>query len=323
MQKIFLVLLFSANFFFYSEAQTTQENTDCKCRYPFKPECSDYCIKLLLQKEKFKETMKKARFSDSTRVKLENWSRSTDNQPLESALNRREIVKLNSAIQTFSDDPANRDISNSRFMHSVGATISALFGKDDFSNSFSLMQTNFCYFPRYNFSQSENTSFSIGAPVGIGVGLVSNTFGGDAGVSFAYDLPVVVDYNFGCKATKNVQKNFGGYIGAGFGYYHVRISQSAFPIFQGAPMDLWFGLVYALVMSVGMIKRLPLAYFIRKAWKKQNCKHSGLMYWPIFSVLINVVFYNSVAHPNGSSLLAFALGLAFQSGCLVHCGPEF
>jgi hypothetical protein len=234
MQKIFLVLLFSANFFFYSEAQTTQENTDCKCRYPFKPECSDYCIKLLLQKEKFKETMKKARFSDSTRVKLENWSRSTDNQPLESALNRREIVKLNSAIQTFSDDPANRDISNSRFMHSVGATISALFGKDDFSNSFSLMQTNFCYFPRYNFSQSENTSFSIGAPVGIGVGLVSNTFGGDAGVSFAYDLPVVVDYNFGCKATKNVQKNFGGYIGAGFGYYHVRISQSAFSDFSGS-----------------------------------------------------------------------------------------
>lgn len=234
MKKLFFFILFSANLFFTSEAQTAQQTTDCKCRYPFKPGCADYCIKIFLKNEKFKETMTKARLADSTRVKLENWSRNADtNQTVESVLNRRELAKLNVALQTYADDPANRELSSSRFMHGLGATLSMLFGKDEFSNSFSIAQTNFCYFPRINVLQGESSSFSIGAPVGIGVGIASNTIGGDAGVAFAYDLPIVLDYNFGCKATKNVLKNFGGYVGAGFGYYHVSISQSSFSDFSG------------------------------------------------------------------------------------------
>ena len=176
--------------------------------------------------------MKKARLADSTRAKLENWSQSTGGQSLASAITKKEMTKLNVALQTYSDDPANRERSNSRFMHGLGATISILFGKDGL-NDFSLAQTNFCYFPRINITQTDESSLSIGAPIGIGVGIASNTYGDDAGIAFAYDLPVVVDYNFGCKSTKNSQKNFGGYVGLGFGYYNVSISQSAYSDFTG------------------------------------------------------------------------------------------
>jgi hypothetical protein len=123
------------------------------------------------------------------------------------------------------------------FMHSVGATISVLSGtltSPEETSSFSMMQTNFTYFPRYNFIKNDNSSFSIGAPVGVGIGIASNTYGDDAGVAFAFDVPVVVDYNLGFKATSESSNYFGGYFGAGFGYYHVSITGSQYSNFDGS-----------------------------------------------------------------------------------------
>lgn len=81
-------------------------------------------------------------------------------------------------------------ISAQTLMHSFGATISVLQGTIHDANggyeSFGLEQTNLTYFPRYNFVENENSSISVGAPVGIGIGLVSNTYGNDAGVLFSY-----------------------------------------------------------------------------------------------------------------------------------------
>lgn len=122
------------------------------------------------------------------------------------------------------------------FMHSAGATISLITGKvneQGSSYSFSMTQTCLAYFPRYTFVENENSSFSIGMPVGIGFGL-SNNYADDAGVYFAYDLPLVVDYNFGNKSTPDNEQNFGGYFGLGFGYYKVSVSQSAFSNYNGA-----------------------------------------------------------------------------------------
>lgn len=144
------------------------------------------------------------------------------------------IVSVSLFSNVFAQDKNESANADSRFMHSVGATISMLFWKDKFSNSYSLAQTSFCYFPRINLMQGDNNSFSIGAPVGIGVGIASNTFGDDVGLMFSYDLPVVLDYNFGAKSTRSADKKFGGYIGAGFGYYHVSISESAFSDFEGS-----------------------------------------------------------------------------------------
>ncbi len=133
---------------------------------------------------------------------------------------------------------ATHQISFSQeFMHSIGGTISVLSGtikSEGETSSFSMMQTNFTYFPRYNFIENENSSLSIGAPVGAGIGIASNTYGDDAGVSFAFDLPIVLDYNLGFKSTSETSNYFGGYFGAGFGYYHVSITGSQYSNFDGS-----------------------------------------------------------------------------------------
>ncbi len=126
-----------------------------------------------------------------------------------------------------------------KLMHSFGANISILDGKittsDPYSSSsFTLAQTNLSYFPRYNFVENENSSISIGLPLGVGIGIASNTYGNNAGVAFAYDLPVVFDYNIGCKSTSENEETFGGYFGVGFGYYKVSISHSQYSNFNGS-----------------------------------------------------------------------------------------
>jgi len=129
-------------------------------------------------------------------------------------------------------------ISAQSLMHSFGPTISVLQGTLHYANggyeSFGLEQTNLTYFPRYNFVENENSSLSIGAPVGIGIGLVSNTDGNDAGILFSYDIPLVIDYNIGCKSTKENDRSFGGYFGAGFGYNKVSISGSSYSDYDGS-----------------------------------------------------------------------------------------
>lgn len=122
-------------------------------------------------------------------------------------------------------------------MHSVGGTISVLSGTvttPGETSSFSMMQTNITYFPRYNFIENENSSVSVGAPIGAGIGIASNMYGDDAGVSFAFDLPLVVDYNLGFKSTSEISNYFGGYFGVGFGYYHVSITGSQYSNFDGS-----------------------------------------------------------------------------------------
>ena len=113
-------------------------------------------------------------------------------------------------------------------MHSYGATISVLSG-----SGITLSQTSVCYFPRYTFAEAENTSFSVGLPVALGIGISNNAYG-DAGVAFAYDVPAVLDYNIGCKSSPDNEATFGGYFGIGFGYYKINISKSAYSNFSGA-----------------------------------------------------------------------------------------
>ena len=123
------------------------------------------------------------------------------------------------------------------FMHSIGATPTLLVSKDNpetGTEKFTLFQTVVTYFPRLNVISNGNSSVSIGAPVGVGFGIVRDLGGNADGFSFAYDLPAVIDYNFGCKATPESEGNFGGYLGAGFGYFNVNISNSSFGSFSGA-----------------------------------------------------------------------------------------
>lgn len=97
-----------------------------------------------------------------------------------------------------------------------------------------MIQTAFSYFPRFIVAQSDNSSVSVGVPLGLGVGLSSDLNGNDAGVFFSYDLPLVVDYNIGCKSTPDNESTFGTYFGAGFGYHKTIIKASENSDFKGA-----------------------------------------------------------------------------------------
>jgi hypothetical protein len=126
---------------------------------------------------------------------------------------------------------------SAQFMHGVGVTFSGITGNvttPSSSSGIGLTQSTITYFPRYNFVEKENSSISIGAPVGVGIGLVRNTYGGDVGFSFSYDLPVVLDYNIGARSTADNANRWGGYFGLGFGYFKVNISGSVYSNFDGA-----------------------------------------------------------------------------------------
>ena len=94
-------------------------------------------------------------------------------------------------------------------MNSLGITISSIYGtitSPGSTSTFSLLQTNFIYFPRYNFAEFENSSISVGLPVCAGISIASNTYGDDPGIAFAFDLQGVADYNIGCKSTRENEK---------------------------------------------------------------------------------------------------------------------
>jgi hypothetical protein len=112
-------------------------------------------------------------------------------------------------------------LSAQTFMHSVGANISVMSGtiKTDYSSSSeSIMLTHVSYFPRILITEGENSSLSFGIPVGVGVGLATDTYNSGSGVFWSFDAPAVIDYNIGVKSTQDNDSRFGGYFGAGFGY---------------------------------------------------------------------------------------------------------
>ncbi|HSU28164.1 MAG TPA: hypothetical protein VLJ68_07270 [Chitinophagaceae bacterium] len=104
------------------------------------------------------------------------------------------------------------------FMHGFGATISIMIDKvtsppgTKYTNAVSF--SNLTYFPRFNLTESANTSLSIGAPIGAGIGF--DVEGGT--IYYGVDLPLVVDFNMGRKSSYENEDRFGWYIGGGFGY---------------------------------------------------------------------------------------------------------
>lgn len=127
--------------------------------------------------------------------------------------------------------------TSAQLKHSAGFAISVLHGKVEdaygWSSTLDLMQTSLSYFPRYNVIQGGNMSLSVGAPVALGAGITSNTQEDDTGLYFAYELPVVVDFNLGCNSSTESDSHFGGYVGTGFSYYRINISKSTYSNFNG------------------------------------------------------------------------------------------
>jgi hypothetical protein len=110
-----------------------------------------------------------------------------------------------------------------QFMQSAGASVSLMHTHGSFdgvTESLDFVLTDLTYFPRINLVSDNHSSISLGLPVSVGVGFASDYTSKGKGVYWAFDLPLVVDYNLGCKSTSANKEKFGGYIGTGFGYTH-------------------------------------------------------------------------------------------------------
>lgn len=166
------------------------------------------------------------------------------------------------------------------FMSGYGATISVLYGKiitPYSSSNFALSQNTATYFPRYNFVENENSSFSIGAPIGVGIGIVTNTLGDDAGISLAFDVPLVLDYNIGFKYTSDNESRFGGYLGAGFGYSKSNIVGSSYSDYNGTSYGplLRGGLRFGLSKERYNGRGLSVGMFYKKGMEEEKLNTVG------------------------------------------------
>jgi hypothetical protein len=107
-------------------------------------------------------------------------------------------------------------------MHSVGANISILYAEIDKPGTrytFTMAVTHFAYYPRYTLTESDNYSVSVGSPLGAGVGLLTSS-GSATGITWGFDLPVVIDYNTGYQSTPGNENNTGAYFGGGLGFMY-------------------------------------------------------------------------------------------------------
>lgn len=113
-------------------------------------------------------------------------------------------------------------------MHAIGFTSGQMSGiskEHGASTPYNFTLLQLTYQPRYLLIENENSSISTSLPISGGIVIASNTGTQTKGINFAYDLPVVLDYNFGTKSTLLNDKMFGGLIGAGFSYYSATSSQ--------------------------------------------------------------------------------------------------
>ncbi len=107
---------------------------------------------------------------------------------------------------------------NAQVTQSIGATLPFAirrYGSGDGKNTDAYYLAAFSYGFRYNLSETDHSSFSIGPLISAGGGMYSDSYGG--GFLYSGDLQAWGDYNLGMGAVADPPKNSGMYFGLGFG----------------------------------------------------------------------------------------------------------
>ena len=129
------------------------------------------------------------------------------------------------------------------------------------------------YSPRVNFLQL-NDELTVSAGTHLGLGIVYNSREGAS--SFALDLPLVAEINFGHASNPETSSSFGGFIGFGFGISKIG-SQGAF----GADYNSASGLIFNGGIRA-IIKERPLglrlSYLINTKDDFSNVFSLGMFY---------------------------------------------
>ena len=86
-------------------------------------------------------------------------------------------------------------------MHGVGAAISVMHAKVDTwfeRSSLAMAFSHATYFPRFTVMEAENSSVSIGAPLGVGIGFSGSATSSETSLYWGhkfktYDMQVLID----------------------------------------------------------------------------------------------------------------------------------
>jgi hypothetical protein len=168
-----------------------------------------------------------------------------------------------------------------RVMHSVGASVNLITEKVNIPARYggvastkieTLFHGSGDYFFRYNLTETEKSSISIGVPVSIGLGSANDPNNDAAGLYFATDISLGAFYNSGLKSTKENENNFGYFVGGGisYGYIGLYYDKQTFKISTYGPM-VYSGVRFPIkneVLSVGL--------FFRYGLEKEKLKTYGL-----------------------------------------------
>ncbi|RFS20119.1 hypothetical protein DVR12_20600 [Chitinophaga silvatica] len=121
------------------------------------------------------------------------------------------------------------------FMHGAGAVVFVTKPTNGEASTIG----GLTYSPRVNFVENDNMSVSVGVPLSVGLsGSYSSNRGSYSGesnnLSFMFNAPVIVNLNFGCGATKDVDSRFGFFIGAGYGYHYQSVNENFSDSFENS-----------------------------------------------------------------------------------------
>ena len=75
------------------------------------------------------------------------------------------------------------------------------------------------YSPRVNISESDHSSISIGIPLSIGLSTSTTDASGAGTASVMLNVPLLLNFNMGCGATRESDEKFGFFAGGGLGYH--------------------------------------------------------------------------------------------------------
>ena len=108
------------------------------------------------------------------------------------------------------------------FMHGAGVTV--LVGSAKGSDV--SVGEGLTYSPRFNFLENETLSVSAGIPITLGISVSYSVNYGSGGfyenssVGLIVNAPLMINVNVGRGSTKENEKRYGYFAGAGFGYHH-------------------------------------------------------------------------------------------------------
>jgi len=130
------------------------------------------------------------------------------------------------------------------------------------------------YSPRYNFLPlGRERTFSVGTHLSVGYAWDTEIPGAS---SFAYDVPLLLEFNFGHGSEPNTRKKVGGFIGAGYGINGIHASEKFGKIYKAEGLTFGGGIRFKIQNKYPL--GIRLSYLINNKHHQYTILGLGVFY---------------------------------------------